>query len=121
MAQDNAKRPVLEEVFEQIGRPATRVVSRLAGNLRADEHAAPDLESILHELHDMADISAALLEDALGKSHEAITGRPGLYSLTDRQISRMLFAAYKTQEMARNTVEAYLSSVGLVSGGRTNG
>ena len=67
----------------------------------------PDLESILHDLHNMADVTAELLTDAIGGSHEKDTGHPDKYHLTPRQRDRLLFCAYDTAARAKALIDRH--------------
>ena len=67
----------------------------------------PDMEGILHDLHNMADVTAELLTDAIGGSHETTTGHPDKFHLTVRQRERILFCAYDTASRARALIDRY--------------
>lgn len=62
------------------------------------------IETGLHNLRNMADITAELLEEAIAGNHQHITGHRDKYHLTERQRDRVLFAAFHTLNLAEKLI-----------------
>lgn len=69
--------------------------------------ALPEIETGLHDLHNMADIAAELLEEAIAGNHQHITGHRDKYHLTERQRDRLLFAVFHTKRLAKDLIAAF--------------
>ncbi|PRD40429.1 hypothetical protein C5748_27010 [Phyllobacterium phragmitis] len=77
-------------------------------SIAAASLATVDLEEALNDLATMANIAAQLIERALGDgSHEDITGHPDKYFLTSQELNRIVWSAYKTDQMACNLLKAF--------------
>ena len=89
---------------EQPPEPNQEDAARLRRKLKWGDHYF-SMEEPLKEIRDMAGLAAQCIEDAIGSSHEKITGDPELFLLSRRLRRQMIFSIYHLQDMIEKAVD----------------